>query len=66
MNTMKVSLSPGSTRRGARWLLLLPVLVVMLNACVVVPLGYPAYGHGRYYYDGYYSHEGYHWRHDRY
>ncbi len=64
MNTVNEPLRQHAVRRGARWLLLLPAVVVMLNACMVVPLGYPAYGHGRYY-EGY-SHEGYHWRHDRY
>ncbi len=67
MITLKKPLRKNAGRRGGRWLLLLPALLVVLNGCMVVPLGYPGYGygHGRYYYDGY-SHEGYRGHHDRY
>jgi len=67
MNVTKKPLRQDAVRRCARWLLLLPALVVVLNGCMIVPLGYPAYGHGRYHggYDSY-SHEGYRGHHDRY
>ncbi len=66
MITMKKPLRRNTARRSARWLLVLPALVVVLNGCMVVPLGYSGYGHGRYYYHDGYSHEGYRGHHDRY